>query len=103
MSFLYDLPYATRYIAVISSKYVDNIVNNLKKTFQTNQQDGSDLEASMTHNEIEMYDEMDSFKISFCGYTPKKQKQNPEHKPQKKMDYGNFIIVDMSEEQILSL
>jgi hypothetical protein len=104
MSFFFDLPNASRIIAVMSSKYVDDIVNNLKKTFQKNQQDESDLEAIMTQNEIEMYEEIESFKITFCGYTtPKKQKERIEYKPQKKMDYGNFVIIDLSEEQILSL
>jgi hypothetical protein len=104
MSFNFDLSNATRIIAVFSTKYVDDIVNNFKKTFQKNQQDKSDLEATMTQNEIEMYEEMESYKITFCGLSsPKKQTQSIEYKPTKKMDYGKFIIVDMSEEQILSL
>lgn len=104
MSFHFDLPNATRIIAVISSKYVDDIVNNFKKTFQKNQKDKSDIEATMTQEEIDMYDEMESYKISFCGFSlPKKPKQSLEYKPAKKMDYGKFIVVDMSEEQILSL
>jgi hypothetical protein len=105
MSFHFDLPNATRFIAIVSSKYVDEIVNNLKKNFQKKQQDNSDIEAIMTQDEIDMYDEMESYKITFCGFLPnlKKQKQTIEYQPKKKMDYGNFIIVDMSEEQILSI
>jgi hypothetical protein len=105
MSFYFDLPNATRIIAVLSSKYVDDIVNNFKKTLKKNQQDKSDIEAIMTQSEIDMYDEIENFKINFCGFTSnqKKQKQKLEHIPTKKMDYGNFIIFDMSEEQILSM
>jgi hypothetical protein len=104
MSFHFDLPGATRIIAVLSSKYVDTIVDNFKKTFQKNQQDKSDLEAVMTQDEIAMYEEMESYKITFCGFSsPKKQKQSIEYKQKNKMDYGKFIVVDMSEEQILSL
>jgi hypothetical protein len=104
MSFTFDLPNATRIIAVLSSKYVDDMVNNFKKTFQKNQRDKSDLEAAMTQDEIEMYEEMESYKITFCGFSsPAKQKQPIEYKQKNKMDYGNFIVVDMSEEQILSL
>ena len=104
MSFHFDLPGATRIIAVLSSKYVDTIVDNFKKTFQKTQQDKSDLEAVMTQDEIDMYEEMESYKITFCGFSyPAKSKQPIEYKQKKKMDYGKFIIVDMSEEQILSL
>ncbi len=103
MSFHFDLPGATRIIAVLSTKYVDTIVDNFKKTFQKTQ-DKSDLEAVMTQDEIDMYEEMESFKITFCGFSsPKKQKQPIEYNQKKKMDYGKFIVVDMSEEQILSL
>jgi hypothetical protein len=104
MSFNFDLPNATRIIAVLSSKYVDDIVNNFKKTFQKNKQDKSDLEAVMTQDEIDMYEEMESYKITFCGFSSQKKQTQPiDYKEKKKMDYGKFIIVDMSEEQILSL
>ena len=104
MSFHFDLPNATRIIAVISSKYVDTIVDNFKKTFQKNQQDKSDLEAIMTQNEIDMYEEMESYKITFYGFSsPKKQKETIEYKPFNQMDLGKFVVVDMSEEQILCL
>ena len=92
MSFHFDLANATRVIAVLSTKYVDDIVNNLKKTFQKNQ------------HEIDMYEEMESFKITLCGFSsPKKNKQIPEYKPKKKHDFGNFIVIDMSEEQMLKM
>jgi hypothetical protein len=104
MSFHFDLPSATRIIAVLSSKYVDTLVDNFKKTFKKNQQDKSDLEAVMTQDEIDMYEEMESYKITLYGFSPqKKQKQQIEYKQKKKMDCGKFIVVDMSEEQILCL
>jgi hypothetical protein len=104
MSFHFDIANATRIISVLSSKYVDDIVNNLKKTFQKNEQEKSDLEATMTQDEIEMYEEMESFKITFCGFPNlKKNKQIPEYKPKKKLDYGKFIMIDMSEEQMLKM
>ena len=104
MSFHFDLANATRVIAVLSTKYVDDIVNNLKKTFQKNEQDKSDLEATMTQNEIDMYEEMESFKINFCGFSsPNKNKKHFEYKPKKKHDFGNFIVIDMSEEQMLKM
>jgi hypothetical protein len=105
MSFHFDLPHATRIITVISSKYVDNMINILKKNFQKQQnQDKSDIEAIMTQDEIDMHEEMESHKITFCGFSiPTKQKKSIEYKKTKKMDYGKFIVVDMSEEQILSM
>ena len=104
MSFHFDLPSATRIIAVLSSKYVDTLVDNFKKTFKKNQQDKSDLEAVMTQDEIDMYEEMESYKITLYGFpSQKKQKQQIEYKQKKKIDYSTFIVVDMSEEQILCL
>ena len=58
----------------------------------------------MTQYEIDMYEEMESFKISLCGFSsPKKNKKPFEYNPKKKHDYGNFIVIDMSEEQMLKM